>query len=141
MAIERFSSAEGVEIDPAATASELGRIVILGMNQGKVVMETMRPGEFDITPEVWTKNLYRHTLMVHEDGTGVYRAFPVDDEVGSVEPSSPEKGFIKGGRVINLPLDSDSFVVAGPKAGVARIHLFELVFYHPENRRPYPIQN
>ena len=34
-------------------------------------IHTLQPGEYDLTPEVWTTNTSYHNLVVFDEGTGV----------------------------------------------------------------------
>ncbi len=131
MAIERLSSEQGEIMPRNGSRTEMVRRIKAGMLLGRVTAASLMPGEYDITPKIWTRHLRNHHLQVNPDGTAVYRAIPREQDVGDVLYEDGRYGeFNEGVRTIHLPQDETIIIVAGPKADVPEMHIFEVIFYH-----------
>lgn len=135
MAIERLSFPNtlqlrgGVEINPRGdTRLETKRLIIKHFAS----LQTLAPGEYDLTPGIWTKNASVHNLLVLENGTAIYRMIPKFPKTINIETKRPGVTSIRGGgRVFRIPEDVPMIFIAGPAENYSGIRLFEVVLHIP----------
>ena len=128
MTIERLSIPGGMVIK-TQEATQIDKLI----KRFPRNLTTMLTGEYDITPKDFTYALFRHTLLVHPDGTGTYRAIPLKEDV-AMSDYLPGLVFEKtkmGGKIIKIPRDMPSIAVAGNKGNDPKLRLFEVIFWSP----------
>jgi hypothetical protein len=132
MTIERLHSEDGFPISfKGPVEQELANIVL----ENADLVETLSQGEYNLTPSHWQKHLYIHSLTVLEDGTGVYRAIPREEGVGTRELSrNGWERFQEGERMIRIPQDGPLVVVSGPLKDKKTIGIHEIIFYSPSHK-------
>lgn len=140
MAIERLSFPcylnikAGIEIYPAELNSQLLRI----LRRFGRYSRRLEEGEYELTPSIWEKHLYRHTLTVLSSGFGLVRMIPrYKDSSTTVADENGMSELRKGGRVIHLPHDQISAAIIGPNRFYSNtVCLYEYVYFIPE---PNPV--
>ena len=129
--INRLSIPEGIPFPERGVDLHLalGEIVLETVENGLAIV-TLTPGEYDITPTIWTQNTHNHQLLVLDNGEGAYRALPKDRDVGTLEYSQSGQWASKeGGRTINLNKRQPIAVVSGGHPHKKGINIFELLLY------------
>lgn len=127
MTIERLSFPEGLPIKDRA---DFVPADIVASNFDRLV--TLPIGEYDITPKIWRRHVYRYNVLVKPDGSATLRMIPrFSDAQSQVVCSEGKSPFQGGGRLINIPDDETIYAIAGPKRDDPQIYLFELLFHLP----------
>lgn len=135
MAIDRLSFPEylnmqaGIELSTTREVNaQLGVFVRRFGNYARRLKE----GTYDITPPIWEKNIYQHTLTVLDSGNGIVRLIPrfPDSQSGNLDDIG-RVDYRRGGRIIRIPEDHPIFALAGPNRLSSKVCLYELIFHLP----------
>lgn len=128
MSIERLTVHEGFLLaDPERLPKALGELLLERAQD----VERLNPGEYVVTPKVWSKNTHEHELVVLENGEGMYRVRPKDERSGYIQLTADGiTGFGRGGREQPINDKSPLIVISGGHPHARGIHIFGLVFYH-----------
>lgn len=124
--ISRFEFPDGIEMPYFDENTDVNRILgrILLDNAGDV--QPLVPGEYNLTPEIWTGNSYNHQLTVLNNGEGVYRATPRLPGAGFIDRSS-RVAF--GGRMNPVNAKSPLLAISGGHPRKAPIQIYNLIAY------------
>lgn len=131
MAFIRYSAQEGDKFDPSEmlNPNELIMRVALG---GVGITHLLEPGEYDLTPPIWTRNTYSHNLLVHSNEEATYRMLPLSDEAFTYEVRAELDTDVQpGGRVIRLPEQQPIVVLAARHPIDRSLRLFEAIVFAP----------
>lgn len=95
-------------------------IVLEAIKNGKASMEELQPGEYDVTPEHWRREIrvkFNYNLIVNDNGTSILRLIPRYSNASTIEIKDNNEITRRGGRIFNLPQDGMMVPIAGPKDG------------------------
>ena len=134
MAIERLSFPAHLNIQggvefPDPSPDRLGRILKAFGERG---IRRLAEEEYNLTPPIWQRPVYKYDLTVLDSGIGIVRMIPRYGD--STNRSVDHEGVYDvrtGGRQIRLPEDQTIMIVVGPNRLNANICLYELVYYVP----------
>lgn len=140
MAIERLSFPcylniqAGIEIYPTELNPQLLRI----LRRFGRYSRRLEEGEYELTPSIWEKHLYRHTLTVLGSGFGLVRMIPrCKDASTALVDNNGMSELRRGGRLIRLPQDQISAAIIGPNRFYPNnVCLYEYIYFVPE---PNPV--
>lgn len=106
--ISRIEIPNGIEIvDLYDAPYALARIAI----EHDIPPEVLTTGTYDVTPKIWTRHTHKHEVTVLDNGEGLYRMYPREDNVSITEYLGGEGlGTRSGGRV--NPINADTPVAA-----------------------------
>jgi hypothetical protein len=128
MPISRLSLPEGEPLPKELSNLHLvaANIILNNLSEVKLV----DPGEYDLTPRIWTKNVFNHELTVFDDGTGLYRILPKSDDAGAIEATKKSiSSFEKGGRQYFINDNHPLAVVAGNHPVKQEPTIFEIIIH------------
>jgi hypothetical protein len=129
--ISHLPMPEGVELprDASAMRADLGKLIIAH----SLDLEILKPGVYDITPRIWTRNNHQHEVIVLDNGTGLYRMIPKTEDVGTVE-RTPEGTFpyTPGGHANIINEENPVVIVAGGHPTKSETQVFDMVLYTPD---------
>jgi len=127
MTIERISFPAGLPIRDVESF-EPASFVINHLEKA----QALPTGEYDLTPKVWRKNVYKYNLIVNPDGTGAVRTLPrYKDSKSQLVGLGRTEPIQRGGRTINIPETQGAFAIMGPKRNDPQIYLFEYLIHVP----------
>jgi hypothetical protein len=129
MTIERLSFSDGLLIDnPGEISSFLGRTVMEHAND----FVTLEPGEYDITPLIWSGKKGSHRLYVFPNGEASSLSHPINSgsRVVRMNEKRVEVTHTSQTQFQDINANTDRFMIAGPKIGKIGIFLYELIYYH-----------
>lgn len=116
---------------PESLHAALGEILLSVTASGLEVV-TVHPGEYDVTPEIWSTHKFNHQLLVHDNGKGTLRMFPRSSSSAVVEVRAPGLWSEKlGGRVTYIDERQPIGVVSGGHPDrPGTLNIFEMILYH-----------
>jgi hypothetical protein len=92
-------------------------------------LSLLGPGQYDITPDIWTKHLHNHELVVLDDGTGLYRMHPRHDDSGLAQVSPGGTRMKQGGQNTLIDRKNPLAIVAGGHPRKPDLQMFGLIAY------------
>lgn len=110
MAIEIIRFDSGYLLDPAGEVIDQ---ITSAARENAQKAQTLREGEYDITPEGWTETPHILNLLVYANGTGTYRMIPRDRSLRAIDASNRLNRRIPKGRITSIPESSPIIVVTG----------------------------
>jgi hypothetical protein len=130
MTIERFHSEEGFSLDPNRSPEDQ---IMQTVAANITSLQTLPEGDYNLTPAWWTKHLMIHNLTVLENGNGIYKMLPRDNDVGTIEidPRKIMNQHKPGGRIVHLPQDQEMIVIGGPLKDRKTLGVYEVIFHVP----------
>lgn len=128
MSIARLSFPEGAPLptNPNTLHVEVAKLVVA--NSGD--LELLPQGDYDITPEIWTRNTHNHLLTVLDNGEGRYRMAPRESTFGYQMAESEGLGhFQEGGRQQHIDSNNPIVILGGGHPTKPDLQLFGIVVY------------
>lgn len=124
MSIVRASLHEGTPLsDPANLHIEVAKLLLLET----VELKRLAPGQYDVTPEIWTTNTHQHELTVLDNDEGIYRLIPKNQDVGVIAASSHGQDYRVGGRTQVINSESPIAIIAGGHPRKQGMHIFGII--------------
>jgi hypothetical protein len=127
--IARLAVAEGHPLPERAEEfhQATGELLLSKMDE----LELLMPGEYDVTPKIWTKNTHNHELIVLDNGEGIYRLHPRDEGVGTLEyaPEADSGTYKAGGRQQRINAGNPFAVIAGGHPTKHKLQIFGIIAY------------
>lgn len=134
MPIFRFHFGEGVPLPQSY--DNLRQALKAVVEQYPEAMTELLEGEYNLTPEWWTKHWYSHHLLVITPEQAIYTAtprrrdkpLPHMTEDGRIVPYNPRTGV----QIIAIPGDQDIVAVGGPLNDQVTMGVYEIIIHIPE---------
>lgn len=113
-------------LDPVEFMTAPAELILTKLQE----LELLVPGDYDVTPRIWTRNTHTHELTVFDNGEGLYRLRPKDEQVGTVIMEGSTTGPVQPGGN-NQPINADHpwAIIAGGHPKKQGIHIFGLIAY------------
>lgn len=109
--ISHIEIPNGIEIVDLNDASYALARIALENDIQPVVLPT---GTYNVTPKIWTRHTHIHEVTVLDNGEGLYRMYPREDNVSITEYLGGEElGTRSGGRVNPINADSPQAAILG----------------------------
>lgn len=128
MAIAKLEIREGSPLlaEGKDLRSAVGKLLVARFRE----LELLRPGVYDVTPAIWTKNNHDHELTVFDNGEGLYKVLPKADDAGlltvtqkGLEPYKP------GGQQNPINNGNPIAIIGGGHPSKEGLHIFGLITY------------
>ncbi len=92
--------------------------------------EMLHPGDYDITPKIWTKHAHTYELTVLSNGEGLFRVFPKTKESGYQQFSeSKSTEFNVGGKTNPEKAETPLYIVSGGHPNKMDLQIFGVIMY------------
>ena len=129
MAIHYYSRGDGWPIDLGQDVAD----ALTDMCEDGLTEHTqLDVGEYDITPYNCVTHLFRHNLLVHDDGTATLRYFPLHEGAALVhDVSVGGPTLVIGPSVVAMPSDQQCNVILGRVEDDPYSRILRAVIYTP----------
>ena len=127
MSITYLKIPEGSPLpEKGVRAEDIGQLII---TYGKQI-QLLAPGDYDVTPEIWTNHNHLHKLAVLESGEGVYSIVPRFVNSGYMESTDAGlTAFHQGGLTSEVNSRSPNYMVIGGHPRKRGYHIFGIIQY------------
>jgi hypothetical protein len=132
MAIGRLSIPDGTPIPGPEDATGVDAVISRLFIERFAEIELLATGDYDVTPEIWTKHTHIHEVTVFDNGQGRYRMTPRDADVGYQEFWRDVSSKIHlGGRQVGINDRYPLSIIGGGHPNKPTLQIFGLVVYLP----------
>jgi len=123
----KFPDGEPLPTDPSDIRGVIGRLLVAHVDE----LDPLEPGQYNVTPAIWTKNLLDHELVVLDDGTGIYRTYPRHRDSGYYAVTQGSSRLRRGGQQQPINLENPFALIAGGHPRKHDLQIFGLIAYIP----------
>lgn len=129
--IRRVSAPDGHPVEDLTKLRETVGEMLSSAHSSGIRIVTLAPGEYDLTPQIWTRNSYTHHVTVLNDGTANYKMLPKHHDSELFECSDREIIRKVGGKIIRIFDGQPVTFVSGGHPTKPGLNIFELILHAP----------